>query len=132
MDIYAKIKRDQSWLDQKLSQLFGSLLRRLLDDQTRELKLVCATHGQCVCRLVLGPLALVGQHSSRTASLIEDTNYSFTIRGTLDDGRMFHLTIEEKQGDLGGDLAVIGRGKAIYQRICTYGVVKRKHKRKVN
>nr|UMO78721.1 hypothetical protein [Pandoravirus belohorizontensis] len=132
MDMYDTIKRDQSWLDQKLSQLFGSLLRRLLDGHTKELKLVCSTHDGCVCRLVLGPLALVGQHSSRTASLIEDTNDSFTIRGTLGDGRMFHLTIEEKQGDLGGHLAVIGRGKAIYQRICAYGVVKCKHKRKVN
>ncbi|AGO82574.1 hypothetical protein pdul_cds_492 [Pandoravirus dulcis] len=132
MDIYSRIERDQSWLDQKLSQLFGSLLRRLLDDQTKELKLVCSTHDRCVCRLVLGPLALVGQHSSRTASLIEDSNNSFTIRGTLGDGRMFHLTVEEKQDNLGGDLSAIKHGKATYQKICTYGVVKRKHKRKVN
>lgn len=132
MDTYGRIKRDQSWLDRKLSQLFGSLIKRLLDDRIGELKLVCSTHDRCVCRLVLGPLALVGQHSSRTASLIEDTNDSFTVRGTLDDGHMFHLTVGEKQGNLGGDLAVIRRGKATYQKICVYGVVKRKHKRKVN
>lgn len=132
MDTYRQIERDQSWLERKMSELFGSLLKRLIDGQVKELKLMCSAHKQCVWRLVLGPLALVGQHSSQTASLIEDSNDSFTVRGILNNGRMYHLTVKEKHGELSADLAVIKHGKPTYQKVCTYDAVKRKHKRKIN
>ncbi|AVK76650.1 hypothetical protein pneo_cds_1043 [Pandoravirus neocaledonia] len=132
MDAYHQIKRDQSWLERRMSKLFSSLLKRLLDAQVKELKLVCSAHEQCVWRLVLGPLALVGKHASRTASLIEDSHDSFTVRGTLDDGRMYHLTVQEEHGKLGADLAVIQHGKATYQKICNFDAIKRIHKRKMD
>ncbi|QHN71213.1 hypothetical protein [Mollivirus kamchatka] len=137
--IHGHIEHDQSWLDRKMSQLFGSLLRRILDDDVKELELVCSLHEHCTWRLVLGPLVLSKERSHNKACLIDDDNKSFALRGTFngddddDDGRVFRLTVkQDKEGQLSANLEAIRRGKPTYQKVCVCETVRRKHKQKAD
>ncbi|QBZ81371.1 hypothetical protein pclt_cds_784 [Pandoravirus celtis] len=75
-----------------------TLLDRLLSGETDDLKLVHREDRQRVWRLSLDPLELRGRiNHSITATAILDQRDRLVVRGTLDNGWMYHATVCEQE-----------------------------------
>lgn len=74
-----------------------TLLDRLLFEDIDHLKLVHREERKRVWRLDLDPLELRGRvNYSITATAIVNRRDKFTVRGTLDNGWMYHATVEDR------------------------------------